>query len=70
MSKALFIGRFQPLHKGHLNVIEQIRRDGYKPIIGIGSPYAPASSANPFSLDERKEMICYSQILAEISNLQ
>lgn len=32
----VFIGRFQPLHNGHLNIINHIKSLGYVPIILVG----------------------------------
>ena len=55
---ALYIGRFQPFHLGHLNAIEQIVGEGYeKIIIGIGSSESERTDKNPFTYYERKEMI-------------
>jgi nicotinamide-nucleotide adenylyltransferase len=59
MSKiALYLGRFQPFHLGHLDAVNQIINDGItKIIIGIGSSQEELTRANPFSYHERKEMI-------------
>jgi nicotinamide-nucleotide adenylyltransferase len=55
--KAVFIGRFQPFHHGHLSVIQAIQKDKNYPIIGIGSAQYANTMENPFSYEERKEMI-------------
>lgn len=55
--KALFIGRFQPFHKGHLKVIKYILKRYDNIIIGIGSSQYKNTKENPFSFNERKEMI-------------
>ncbi|KYK24403.1 nicotinamide-nucleotide adenylyltransferase [Thermoplasmatales archaeon SG8-52-4] len=55
--KALFIGRFQPFHKGHLKIIINASKEYEEVIIGIGSSQYGNSSDNPFSADERKNMI-------------
>ena len=55
--RALFIGRFQPLHNGHLKVIQQLSKDFDELIIGIGSSQYSNTLDNPFSSDERKQMI-------------
>jgi len=55
--KALFIGRFQPFHKGHLLFLKSIYTQYDKIIIGIGSSQYSNSLDNPFSYDERKMMI-------------
>ncbi|MBT4120611.1 MAG: quinolinate synthase NadA [Candidatus Magasanikbacteria bacterium] len=55
MKTALFIGRFQPFHEGHLDAIKQISEDEI--IIGIGSSQYSDTSENPHSFKERKSMI-------------
>ncbi|MCD6590968.1 MAG: nicotinamide-nucleotide adenylyltransferase [Candidatus Aenigmarchaeota archaeon] len=53
---ALFIGRFQPFHKGHLAVIKDILKENDEIAIVIAGPRKP-DEKNPFSFEERKEMI-------------
>lgn len=53
---ALFIGRFQPFHRGHLKVVKDIRKK-YTPVIGIGSSEKMNSFDNPLSFNERRKMI-------------
>lgn len=54
---ALFIGRFQPFHLGHLDAIKQILKTHKKVIIGIGSSQYRGESKNPFSAALREKMI-------------
>ncbi len=54
---ALFIGRFQPLHHGHIYVINQILKSKKKIKIGIGSSQLSHTINDPFSSDERKMFI-------------
>lgn len=54
---ALFIGRFQPFHKGHLWAVNKILGECDSIIIGIGSSQYSGTHDNPFSSAERKEMI-------------
>lgn len=54
---ALFIGRFQPFHSGHLKAIKKILCECDNIIIGIGSSQEKNTLANPFSAKERHEMI-------------
>lgn len=54
---ALFIGRFQPFHKGHLYMIEKILQDFDRLIIGIGSAQYNNTLRNPFTSEERRTMI-------------
>ncbi len=54
---SLFIGRFQPLHNGHLHDIKKAIEFSDKIIVGIGSSQEKDTRDNPFSFEERKEMI-------------
>jgi len=54
---ALFVGRFQPFHLGHLKVIKEILRENEKVIIAIGSSQENGTEDNPFSFKERENMI-------------
>jgi nicotinamide-nucleotide adenylyltransferase len=55
--KALFIGRFQPFHNGHLLILQSIYNQYNEIIIGIGSSQYSNTIDNPFSENERKKMI-------------
>ena len=55
--KALFIGRFQPFHNGHLKVLQQIHKEFDEIIIGIGSSQYSHIKDNPFTYEERHTMI-------------
>jgi len=57
MTTALFIGRFQPFHKGHLSAIKEIFKEADKLIIGVGSSQYSNTKENPFSFEERFKMI-------------
>lgn len=57
MKTALFVGRFQPLHIGHLKVIKWILKQYDKIIIVIGSSQESNTEKNPFTLEERKKMV-------------
>ncbi len=56
----VFIGRFQPFHLGHLNVVKQALDLSDKVLILVGSANQPRTPKNPFTFEERKEMIEYS----------
>ncbi len=66
--KALFIGRFQPFHNGHLKIIEEASKKYSKIIIGVGSSQYSNTLENPFTNDERKLMISKSLKDTGISN--
>ena len=55
--KALFVGRFQPFHKGHLKLLQSILKEYDEIIIGIGSSQYDHTKDNPFTSDERKKMM-------------
>ena len=57
MIRALFIGRFQPFHNAHLLDIKKILKETDEVIIAIGSSQEKNTADNPFSYNERKEMI-------------
>ena len=54
---ALFIGRFQPFHTGHLRVIENVLDDVPFLYVGVGSAQYSHTLKNPFTFFERKNMI-------------
>ena len=54
---ALFIGRFQPFHKGHLHMIKKILEAHKRLIVGIGSAQYSNTPRNPFTSEERQTMI-------------
>jgi len=57
MTRALFIGRFQPFHNAHLVDIKKILNGTDEVIIAIGSSQEKNTLENPFSYNERKSMI-------------
>jgi nicotinamide-nucleotide adenylyltransferase len=62
---ALFIGRFQPFHNGHAQVLQHVCNNYGEIIIGIGSSQYGHTLENPFTADERKRMM--EQSLGELS---
>ena len=57
MKKGLILGRFQPFHLGHLNVVQEVMKEGLLPVIGIGSSEEGNTLNNPFTSQERIAMI-------------
>jgi len=51
------VGRFQPFHNGHLLVVSGMAKVCDRVVIAIGSSQAEKSALNPFSLEERREMV-------------
>ncbi|MBI2099067.1 adenylyltransferase/cytidyltransferase family protein [Candidatus Uhrbacteria bacterium] len=66
--RAVFIGRFQPFHKGHLAVVKKMSRK-YRLIILIGSTNRK-SGENPFPANLRKKMIRAALKDARIKNVR
>ncbi|USN14833.1 bifunctional NMN adenylyltransferase/nudix hydrolase [Brevundimonas phage vB_BpoS-Domovoi] len=53
----VFIGRFQPLHNGHLDVIAQALSAAERLIILVGSANLARDTRNPFTYEERAALI-------------
>lgn len=53
----VYIGRFQPFHNGHADIVKQISKRAKKVLVIVGSIDSPRTAKNPFSFEERKEMI-------------
>lgn len=53
----VFIGRFQPFHLGHLQVIREGLEKAKQLIILAGSAHQPRSTRNPWTITEREAMI-------------
>lgn len=57
MSRALFIGRFQPLHKGHEYALNYILEREDEVIVAVGSTQDNFTLNNPLTTGERIEII-------------
>lgn len=53
----LFIGRFQPFHNGHYEVLKHALSIADKAILVIGSANQTPNARNPWTADEREAMI-------------
>jgi len=53
----LLIGRFQPFHKGHMEVVKKVASESSHLTIGIGSAQYSHTPDNPFTAGERYLMI-------------
>ena len=54
---SVFIGRFQPFHKGHLQAVHQAFQQSKHLIILVGSAFAAPNIRNPFSFEHRRELL-------------
>jgi adenylylsulfate kinase len=52
---SLFVGRWQPFHKGHRSMIEPVLKSGKPVVIAIRD--TDLSEENPYSVPERRNMI-------------
>ena len=63
MKYSLFIGRYQPLHTGHIKLIRKVLDEGKGVCIGLRD--TPSDKDNPYSLLERYKM-CVEEFSEEI----
>ncbi len=68
--RGLLIGRFQPFHGGHLEVVRTIRstRPAEHLLLGVGSAQESFTWKNPFTAGERLEMIARALDEAKITD--
>ena len=62
-TRAILIGRMQPVHNGHMEVIKQILNEVDEIVIGIGSAQLSHELKDPFTAGER--IVMMSQALAD-----
>ena len=68
--RGLLIGRFQPFHRGHLEVVRKVRADRPSAplLIGVGTADESYTWENPFTAGERIEMIERALAEAKVEN--
>lgn len=54
---AVVIGRFQPVHQGHINLFKRAAQISKNRLILVGSSFIARNIKNPFTYDERRNMI-------------
>ncbi|MEM2104186.1 MAG: nicotinamide-nucleotide adenylyltransferase [Candidatus Bathyarchaeia archaeon] len=57
VKRGLFVGRFQPFHMGHLNVVKEVLSEVDELVIVVGSAQYSHRLDNPFTTGERIVMI-------------
>jgi bifunctional NMN adenylyltransferase/nudix hydrolase len=62
---AVYIGRFQPFHNGHLHALLEAHKLASKVLVLIGTSESPRTPKNPWTFQERASMIMNA---VEISN--
>lgn len=53
----VFIGRYQPVHDAHIQIIEEALEIAETVIVSVGSAHRPKTIRNPWTADERINMI-------------
>lgn len=68
---AVYIGRFQPFHKAHLEVVQHGLKIANRVIILVGSAYATPTVENPFTFQQRKNMIelCFHDDIESLNRI-
>ena len=54
---AVIFGRWQPLHNGHLTLFQEAVKSAKHVLVFVGSSNKPRTPQNPFSAEERIDMI-------------
>lgn len=65
----IFIGRFQPFHSGHRRVVHLALQQARHMLILLGSSFKARDIKNPFTFDERQNMILESLDPQDISRI-
>jgi nicotinamide-nucleotide adenylyltransferase len=66
MTRGFYIGRFQPYHNGHHNVVQSIAEEVDELVLGIGSAGDSHSQHDPFTAGERIMMITKSLVDSDL----
>ena len=56
-TRGFLVGRFQPFHHGHRQLVEEVATEVDELVVGIGSADASHTVRNPFTAGERTMMI-------------
>jgi nicotinamide-nucleotide adenylyltransferase len=62
MTRGFYIGRFQPYHQGHHEMVRRIAEEVEELVLGIGSADQSHTRRNPFTAGERIMMITKATI--------
>ena len=54
---AVYVGRFQPFHNGHLALLQRALQEAPLCVVVLGSAHQARTPKNPFTWQERAEMI-------------
>ena len=62
MKKGLILGRFQPLHMGHLSIFETVIDKDEGLVICVGSSNKKRTEKNPYTSLERIQTVSYTHL--------
>ncbi|MDR0373702.1 MAG: nicotinamide-nucleotide adenylyltransferase [Nitrososphaerota archaeon] len=68
VNRGLYVGRFQPFHKGHLDAVQNALQSVDELIVVIGSAQYSHNNHNPFTAGERLVMIRRAVLEAKLDN--
>ncbi|MFB6105461.1 MAG: nicotinamide-nucleotide adenylyltransferase [Halobacteriaceae archaeon] len=57
MTRGFYVGRFQPFHRGHQHVVEQIAEEVDELVVAVGSAGESHTTKDPFTGGERVMML-------------
>lgn len=67
---ALLIGRFEPVHSGHIALLQEALRQAPQVIVVVGSAWQARSPKNPFAWQEREAMLLQALPEADRARVQ
>ena len=67
---AIYIGRFEPVHNGHMALLQRALDSARSVIVVMGSAWQARSPKNPFTCDERAGMMLAALPAADRSRVQ
>lgn len=67
---AIYIGRFEPVHHGHLALLRHALAHARQMVVVLGSAWQPRSAKNPFTWQERADMLRQALPAADHARVQ
>ena len=67
---AIYIGRFEPVHSGHMALLQRALDNAHRVIVVMGSAWQARSPKNPFNWHERADMMLAALPKAEQARVQ
>ncbi len=66
----IYIGRFEPVHNGHMALLQRALDSARSVIVVMGSAWQARSPKNPFTCDERANMMLAALTAADRARVQ